>query len=257
MSDEELYLQATREVDEERKESALWAKVMALSEGDQKIAKYKYIKLRVEQLTIENANQKKKVSEDLTKQVSEDLLRKREEAIPDAIALLENINKIPERTIAGWTINEPDGSRLYLKNDEALIRYSSRFSHGRELTQKNTENDFVLDEEGNIVEPDDRKPFFARLVSGDYGLAKTYWLYGFLVSVIVEIIARVITSPEILIVILVGYTAYIIPVFMGVWRASDKYAGPEVWAVLAKIIVVLNCLLLAVSFIVVVRLLNA
>jgi len=51
MSDEILYLQATDEVDGEERDPALWAKVMALVEGDQRKAKYKYIKLRVEQIT--------------------------------------------------------------------------------------------------------------------------------------------------------------------------------------------------------------
>ena len=50
MSDEELYLQATREVDSENKDDALWAKAIALADGEQEKAKYKYIKLRVEKL---------------------------------------------------------------------------------------------------------------------------------------------------------------------------------------------------------------
>ena len=56
MSDEELYLEATNEVEGENKNPGLWAKVMALSEGDQEKAKYKYIKLRVEQLANERKN---------------------------------------------------------------------------------------------------------------------------------------------------------------------------------------------------------
>jgi len=50
MSDEELYLVATSEVDSETLSPALWAKVIALSEGDIVKAKYHYIRLRVEQL---------------------------------------------------------------------------------------------------------------------------------------------------------------------------------------------------------------
>ena len=50
MSDEELYLVATNEVDGNNINLALWAKAMALADGDKDIAKYKYIKLRVEQL---------------------------------------------------------------------------------------------------------------------------------------------------------------------------------------------------------------
>jgi len=50
MSDEILYLQATEEVESTARIPALWAKSIALAEGDLVKAKYKYIKLRVEQL---------------------------------------------------------------------------------------------------------------------------------------------------------------------------------------------------------------
>jgi len=50
MSDEKLYLQATGEVDSTNIDKALWAKAIALTDGDHDRAKYKYIKLRVEQL---------------------------------------------------------------------------------------------------------------------------------------------------------------------------------------------------------------
>lgn len=50
MRDEDFFLQATNEVDEGKQHSALWAKAVALVEGDEVKAKYQYIKLRVEQL---------------------------------------------------------------------------------------------------------------------------------------------------------------------------------------------------------------
>ena len=50
MGDEELYLKATNEVESGINDAALWAKALALAEGDQEKAKYQYIKLRVEQL---------------------------------------------------------------------------------------------------------------------------------------------------------------------------------------------------------------
>ena len=47
MGDEDLYLRATKEVENETKDEALWAKAMAICEGETKKAKYEYIKLRV------------------------------------------------------------------------------------------------------------------------------------------------------------------------------------------------------------------
>ena len=47
MDDSEYYLQATKEVDSDNVIEALWAKAMALCSGDERQAKYEYIKLRV------------------------------------------------------------------------------------------------------------------------------------------------------------------------------------------------------------------
>jgi uncharacterized protein YifE (UPF0438 family) len=52
MGNENLYLQATIEIDSMNKEEALWAKSMALTNGDEKLARYKYINLRVANLEL-------------------------------------------------------------------------------------------------------------------------------------------------------------------------------------------------------------
>ena len=53
INEDELYLQATQEVDEGNQDKALWARCMALCEGDEGKAKYKYIKERVEKIAKE------------------------------------------------------------------------------------------------------------------------------------------------------------------------------------------------------------
>jgi rRNA maturation endonuclease Nob1 len=53
MGDENLYLTATNEVDSGQQDQALWAKAIALCEGDKSKAKYKYIALRVEAMSAE------------------------------------------------------------------------------------------------------------------------------------------------------------------------------------------------------------
>ncbi|MDO9584408.1 MAG: hypothetical protein Q7J24_15055 [Desulfomicrobium sp.] len=50
INEDELYLQATNEVNEGNQDQALWAKCMALCEGDENKARYKYIKERVDRL---------------------------------------------------------------------------------------------------------------------------------------------------------------------------------------------------------------
>ena len=50
-NDEQLYLDATQEVDNGAPDPALWAKAMALAEGDEEKDRYRYIALRVEKLS--------------------------------------------------------------------------------------------------------------------------------------------------------------------------------------------------------------
>ncbi len=50
--------------------------------------------------------------------------------------------------------------------------------------------------------------FFAKLTNGDFGLAKTYWVYGVLVGFILNLLTRGITSLEGLGLFMLAYTAY-------------------------------------------------
>lgn len=77
-----------------------------------------------------------------------------------------------------------------------------------------------------------------------------------LVGVVVNIISHVVTSIGGLVILMLAYTAYEIPVIMGTWRASNKYQGPKIWAVLAKIAVVLGVIMLAVGLLAVIGLLG-
>jgi tetrahydromethanopterin S-methyltransferase subunit G len=87
-----------------------------------------------------------------------------------------------------------------------------------------------------------QRGFFSKLVNGDFGLAKTYWLYGFVVGLIINVLTRIIPSLGALAVILAVAIPYQIMVLLGVWRAADKYQGRKAWAILAKIATVLGWL---------------
>lgn len=89
--------------------------------------------------------------------------------------------------------------------------------------------------------------FFTKLTNGDYGLPRTFWLFGVLVDVIVGIAARTIESTAAVVIFVLVYAAYRVLVLMGVWQAAGRYAEPKIWPVLAKIAVVLWALMLAVS----------
>lgn len=283
MGDENLYLEATKEVESGKRDPALWAKVLALAEGAQDKAKYQYIKLRVEQLAkikgeekptfskktvsdfdlkympIENFSKIKSIPEKKVIEmirdgsyvgqirnnewfVSRDEVGKEEQAAytkpkPSTISKRPEMGYIPIGQFAEYKGLEPEkviemiseGSlQGQLVNGQWWVYYS-------EVKSKSSSN---TSSSGN---------FFSKLASGDFGLAKTYWLYGILVSLVVQIIGEFITSTESLVLVMGIYIIYMLPVLLGIWRASKKYTGPYVWAVLAKIAVVLGWLSLGSS----------
>jgi len=94
----------------------------------------------------------------------------------------------------------------------------------------------------NIASELEPRGFFSRLVNGDFGLAKTYWLYGFVAGMVINVITRIVPSLGLLAVILVLTIPYQITVLLGVWRAATRYEGLKAWAILAKIAAVLGWL---------------
>ena len=98
--------------------------------------------------------------------------------------------------------------------------------------------------------------FFRRLARGDYGLAKTYWLFGGVVGVVVSGIAGLIPSASATVPLLLVHAPYQALVVTGMWHAASKYNGRKLWAVLAKVwcvfgaLMVIGSLILAVSLLI-------
>jgi hypothetical protein len=90
------------------------------------------------------------------------------------------------------------------------------------------------------INADSQKGFLGNLISGNFGLAKTYWVYGVLGAVIVSIFLELADFNAMYIAVLLLYFVYHIIVIIGIWRASAKYEGAKAWRVLARISVVLN-----------------
>ncbi len=125
MTDEEFYLLATNEVEGEQKKPALWAKVMALAEGDRDKAKYQYIKLRVAQLIEEKKEERpvftKKKKEErpvFTKKIKDEFDIK---YIP--ISEFSKIKSIPEKQVIemvrdGFYVGRKKDNKWFVSRDE-------------------------------------------------------------------------------------------------------------------------------------------
>jgi hypothetical protein len=83
-----------------------------------------------------------------------------------------------------------------------------------------------------------------RLWRGEVGLARTFWIYGVVISAILSQLAfrlNVIRPPRSAwidvaapaVTVLSG--VYLLFVAVAVWRSADRYPGPAVWPILAKL----------------------
>ena len=152
----------------------------------------------------------------------------------------------------GKVAGQKRGNVWFVVNDEksmgsahapsscADLSLSHQLTANRKTTMTDNQNEI------RTTSPTD-KGFFAKLSSGDFGLAKTYWLYGVVVGTVSSFAMNLITSVGLLVPVLLAYTVYQVLVLMGTWRASSKYQGWKVWAVLAKIAVVLGVVMMFVT----------
>ena len=96
------------------------------------------------------------------------------------------------------------------------------------------------------------KGFIKQLIDGDFGLAKTYWLYGVLGSIAMNLLLMfpILSGSLVLIVVaMLASIAYAIVVLTGIWNSASRYTGSKIWSVLAKIIVGANAVFLVFAVI--------
>ena len=96
------------------------------------------------------------------------------------------------------------------------------------------------------------KGFIKQLIDGDFGLAKTYWLYFVLGGIAVNLLLMIPISSSslgLIVVSMLAAIAYYIVVLTGIWNSASRYTGSKIWSVLAKIIVGANSVFLVFMFI--------
>ncbi len=96
------------------------------------------------------------------------------------------------------------------------------------------------------------KGFWRKLLDGDFGLAKTYWLFGMLPGFVLNIAVNLATglpstesTPVWLLFVIPLYMGYWVVVAIGCWRAATRYQGAAIWPALTKISIGIGWIFLA------------
>lgn len=91
--------------------------------------------------------------------------------------------------------------------------------------------------------------FCRSLSKGDYGLVKTFWVYGASVNLVAISVLTIVNSLVLNVILLVVFYCYTVLLLMGVWRAAANFAGPRLWGLLAELSCIFFALWLAVSLV--------
>jgi hypothetical protein len=88
--------------------------------------------------------------------------------------------------------------------------------------------------------------WFAKFLAGDFGLAKTYWLFGVLGGLAWGLLmgALIAATQSMMMAITCAYFTFFFLLFVSgaTWDAATRYKGNPVWAILAKLSVVASML---------------
>lgn len=137
MSDEALYLEATKEVEEGRTDPAFWAKALAQSKGDSDKAKWLYIDLRVEAMRIQEspAHQESTAPHD-----SPQLKKKASQAKKKSWNQRANDELVESQDEDGF-ISVEQASAITKESSQSII---SRIKEGELRGRVNTSGDWLL-----------------------------------------------------------------------------------------------------------------
>lgn len=257
-----IYEEIASEIEAGKTEKGLWTRLFAECNGDEQQTKVLYIKQRAEKLiSVERARLEQEASEHAAEAERAEAARL-EQLRGTADARLVAAIKDGNWSMASKLLREgvkPDGleemghslTELARKrNDRQMIQLLESYDDIQVASTSQATN------ETHEIGAESSDGFFGKLARGDYGLAKTYWLFGVLVGVIVTILCSIIKSPGMIAIAFLAYTAYEIPVIMGIWRSATKYTGTKAWAVLAKVACVLGPLMLVAGLFAIVGLMK-
>lgn len=82
--------------------------------------------------------------------------------------------------------------------------------------------------------------FLKKLIKGEFGLAKTFWIFGFLIQLPIFVLVTVFSYAKALLethlalflVVSSLYFIYSIIVTIGLFSCARHYIGPKIWVIL-------------------------
>jgi hypothetical protein len=102
-----------------------------------------------------------------------------------------------------------------------------------------------MEQKEENINVNENKAFFVKLINGDFGLSTMYWFFGVFGSLAIKFLFNTVgqASDSVFLTLFVIATAYFIVVWIGIWRAADKFEGDEIWVVLSKLMVAFGVLI--------------
>ena len=108
----------------------------------------------------------------------------------------------------------------------------------------NLKTSTTIQKKNNQKSANKNRGFFSKLINGDCGLAQTYWFYGFVINLLFNVLlvlfSKTIPDRNLVLITLIISIIWNFLVLIGIWRAAGKYKGPKIWAILARIVVIIG-----------------
>jgi hypothetical protein len=102
--------------------------------------------------------------------------------------------------------------------------------HGAKMTEMETDAD-------QPIAGTKTMSFQGKFISGGFGLAKTYWLFGALPSLLARLAILNAPSADVVYWIAAAMVVYQVVLFVAVFNAARNYRGLKLWPVLAVLMI--------------------
>jgi len=221
MNEEKIYELISEEIENGNTRDGLWTKAYSKSEGDENKTRALYIKYRFDQI--------KKGHKEIDEEEEEEEVEEEEEE--------EEVEEKPRC--------------FYCKKDNALFYaftpYTVANSGGKDSSEYFCNKTcFKKKLRGRVF---GHETWFEKIIDGDFGLAKAYWLFYFIPNGLLTFLLQKVPNEQYF-WIYGFYSIYLLPVMLGIWRAADRYEGSKIWSFLAKFTIILGLISLIIVIII-------